>query len=129
MVFELVGSMAIDPIARALNCDFPIGPVQVSPPSLDLYSPTPASLSLDAFASPVPTHTVLGSFGSSSIELPELIPNEPERYVHVGCVARASLVRHTPPPAAIVQSRQFPEHIPARSPAQSVVLPPHKPGA
>src|SRR5215467_10874866 len=100
MVFEFAGSMAIDPIARALNCAFPIGPVQLSPPSVDLYNPTPASLSLDAFASPVPTHTVFGSFGSSWIELPELIPNEADRYFQVGVVTRASLVRHIPPPAA-----------------------------
>src|SRR5262252_9476487 len=104
MVFEFVGSMAMDPIARALNCGLPIGPVQVSPPSVDLYSPTPASLSPDAFASPVPTHTVFGSFGSSWIELPELIPNETERYFQMGVVARASLVRHTPPPAATAQN-------------------------
>src|ERR1700745_731736 len=108
MVFELVGSIAMDPIARALNWFFPIGPVQVSPPSVDLYNPTPASLSLDALASPVPTQTVLGSFGSNTIELPELIPNEPETYFHVGCAVRASLVRHTPPPAATAHNRQFP---------------------
>src|SRR5580700_324391 len=101
MVLELVGSMAMVPIDRALNCALPIGPVQVSPPSVDLYSPTPASLSADALASPVPAQIVLESLGSIAMELPELIPNEADRYVHFGMVARASLVRHTPPPAGV----------------------------
>src|SRR5512132_1322665 len=84
-----------------------MGPVHVSPPSVDLYRPTPASLSAEALASPVPTQTVLGSLGSSAIELTALIPNEPERYFQVGSDTRASSVRHTPPPAGVAHRRQF----------------------
>src|SRR6516165_711272 len=73
IVLESAGSMAIDPMARALNELLPIGPLHVSPPSIDLYNPTPASLSADALASPVPTQTILLLFGSSVMELAALI--------------------------------------------------------
>src|SRR5438270_13637983 len=76
------GLMAMVLTPRALNTDPPIGPLQVSPPSVDLYSPTPASQPLlQALASPVPTHSVLpvGSLGSSTIDPTELISNEAER--------------------------------------------------
>src|SRR5271169_3269563 len=58
-VLESVGSIAIEPMERALNTFLPSGPLHVFPPSTDLYKPTPASLSEEALASPVPTQTML----------------------------------------------------------------------
>src|SRR5262249_50468555 len=51
--FGFPGVTAIVPMERPLK-GVPSGPVQVSPPSIDLYNPTPAPESALAFDSPVP---------------------------------------------------------------------------
>ena len=96
------------PMARPANAAAPSGPIQVSPPSVDLYIPTPAAESLEALASPVPTYSVspVGSLGSSVIELPEFIPKSPDRNCQLGWPLSAFFVRHTPPPAANIHTRQ-----------------------
>ena len=74
--------MAMVPTPRASKTGLPSGPVQVSPPSVDLYRPTPASQPLlQALASPVPTQIVfpLGSLGSTAMEPMELISKGVER--------------------------------------------------
>ena len=107
-MFGAPGVTAMLPIARPPNTEAPSGPVHVSPPSVDLYRPTPAAESPDAFASPVPTYSVLplASFGSSVIELPDWMPNSPDRNSQFGWPLNAFFVRHTPPPAANTQRRQ-----------------------
>src|SRR3954467_14963393 len=125
MVFGSPRLTAMLPIARPLKTARPSGPVQVSPPSVDLYIPVPAAESPDAFASPVPTYRVLpvASFGSSVIELPDWMPKSEERNSQLGCPASAFFVRHTPPPAAKTQRRQWPgAH--AGSIAIAVIRPP-----
>src|SRR2546422_11721468 len=110
MIFGAPGLIAMLPTPRPAKADWPSGPVQVSPPSVDLKIPTPWTQPLpQVFASPVPTYSVLpvASFGSSVIEPMALIPNPPERYVHFTVFASASSVRQTPPPASATQSLQF----------------------
>src|SRR5687767_3230576 len=106
----LVGSTAIEPAARPLKCAVPNGPDHVVPPSVDLYTPTPAAESPDPFASPVPIQRVCpdASLGSSTMDPTALMPMLPERYSHRGLPERALSVRHTPPPAAAIQMRQSP---------------------
>src|SRR5262245_10529558 len=98
------------PIERPLNSATPSGPVQVSPPSVDLYRPTPAAESPDAFASPVPAYRVLpvASLGSISSELPDWMPKPADRNFQRGVSPRALSVRHTPPLAAKIHRRQLP---------------------
>jgi hypothetical protein len=110
MVRESPGSMTISPTPLPANSGLPIGPVQVLPPSVDRYRPTPATHpEAQMFASPVPTHTVLPVRSLRSIvTVPAaLIPRGPPRYSHFGVAARASLVRHTPPPAGVAYIRQL----------------------
>ena len=82
MVLGSPSFTAMVPTARALKTDAPKGPDHVSPPSVDLYRPTPASQPLpQALASPVPTQRVfpVGSFGSNVMEPTEFIANEEDR--------------------------------------------------
>ena len=54
--FGSVGSTAMVAIPRSFDAATdPASNVHVVPPSVDLYTPTPASLSLEPFGSPVPT--------------------------------------------------------------------------
>src|SRR5277367_5456588 len=117
--------MTSEPIARALNTLLPIGPVQVSPPSVDSYKPTPAPLSPEEFASPVPTHTWLLLFGSRTTDPVAFVAKDAERNVQIGCAFSALSVRHTPPPAVAAHSRQWPGMHPG-SIANPVVRPPAK---
>src|SRR6266487_2039576 len=101
----------MEPTPRPPNTDLPYGPVQVSPPSVDLYRPTPWTHPLPhVLPSPVPTQIVfpVGSLGSIIIAPIELISNEPLRYVHDGWSASAFFVRQTPPPAGPIHIRQCP---------------------
>jgi hypothetical protein len=79
------------------------------PPSVDLYSPTPASESLEPFGSPVPTYTVfpVASVGSKIME-PMAFESMPLlEGVQLGVDASALLVFHTPPPAAPIKTVQL----------------------
>src|SRR5919109_2391390 len=111
MVFGLPGFTAIEPIPRPPKTDFPYGPDHVSPPSVDLYRPTPWTQPLPhVLPSPVPTQSVfpVGSFGSRVIAPIELISNEPLRYFQEGSSASAFSVRQIPPPAGPIHMRQCP---------------------
>ena len=67
MWLELEGSIATVPIARLLEmATLEASSVQVAPPSVDLYRPTPASESDEPLGSPVPTQIVFGLFGSTT---------------------------------------------------------------
>src|SRR5918992_3589624 len=73
--------------------------------------PTPASQpDAQPLSSPVPAHSVLArrSFGSSSSEPMLLCSNSIDRYFQFGWRASALFVRHTPPPAFAIHSRQLP---------------------
>ena len=97
-MFDVRGSTAIELTPRPPNTVLPYGPVQVSPPSVDLYSPCPCTQPLaHVLPSPVPTNSVLplASFGSSAIDPIELISNEPLRYFHDGSSASAFSVRQS----------------------------------
>src|SRR6185369_16745355 len=84
---------------------------QCSPPSVDLYNPSPASESLEPFGSPVPTYTVapLGSVGSYRRDPIELVANPALTGRHCGVPASTFAVFHTPPPAAPTSAvQEFP---------------------
>src|SRR6266498_3094399 len=99
----------MDPMPRPPKTDLPYGPVHVSPPSVDLYRPTPWTQPLPhVLPSPVPTQSVFGSAGSRVMAPMELIWNEPLRYFHEGSSASAFSVRQIPPPAGPTHMRQWP---------------------
>ena len=82
MVFGLPGTIRISPTPLPANSVWPIGPVQLEPPLVDLYRPVPATQpEPQMFASPVPTQTVwpVGSFGSISTVPVALMPSGPPR--------------------------------------------------
>src|SRR5262245_30505981 len=92
IVFESFGLITIEPMPLPPNCGLPIGPVHVTPPSVDLYRPTPATQpDAQMFASPVPTQTVLpvGSLESMVTAPAELMPSGPPRYSQVGVLSIA----------------------------------------
>src|SRR5690348_9430991 len=79
--------------------------VQLSPPSVVLYTPSPTPTLLRVHDSPVPTHTVFGSFG-----LTRMAPMDGVSRSNTGFqVVPASRDTHTPPPA-------LPTHSTSRSP-------------
>src|SRR5436189_3477092 len=110
MWLESVGSTATVPIARLFEmATLDASSVQVAPPSVDLYRPTPASESPAPFGSPVPTQIVFGLLGSIAIEPIALDAGPFHASVHAGVAARASVVFQMPPPAAPPYSTQLPE--------------------
>src|SRR5437870_2347116 len=73
--------------------------------------PTPASQpELQRLASPVPRYSVfpVGSVGSAVSAPTEFCWIPSVSHVHVGRAARASSVRHTPPPETPTHMRQLP---------------------
>src|SRR5882724_225027 len=80
--------------------------VHVSPPSVDLYIPKPASESPEEFGSPVPAYSTL--LAASYVSVPiAFVAKLPEMNVQAGLVERALVLRQIPPPAAAAQTRQL----------------------
>src|ERR1051326_3664214 len=92
-MFESLGSMAIRPM-----CSEVFRPTfrQVLPPSSDLYRPLPYETLRWLLFSPVPTQTVRGFFGSSTIAPIEYEPSRSKTGVQVFPLL---MVLHTPPDA------------------------------
>src|SRR5215831_15618884 len=92
-MFESFGSIAIRPIcSEALRPTF----FQVLPPSSERYTPLPYETLRWLLFSPVPTQTVSGFFGSSTMAPIEYEPSRSKTDVHVFPLL---MVRHTPPEA------------------------------
>src|SRR6267143_3724190 len=93
-MFESFGSIAILPMcSEVFNPTF----FQVLPPSSDRYRPLPYETLRWLLFSPVPTHTVRGFFGSSTMQPIEYEPSRSNTGVQV---MPALTVFHTPPDAA-----------------------------
>src|SRR5689334_10089614 len=115
------------PIERLMPADSEPGTIaHVSPPSVDLYRPRPASESPEPFGSPEPAYSVLPveSVGSTISEPKALVFSPSSIGVQVGLVSSAFSVRQIPPPAAATQRRQPSPSVPQLGSIASAVTRP-----
>src|SRR6185503_4434415 len=97
---ELRGSMTIRPM-----CSDSLSPVfvQLFPPSIDLYTPSPYATTRWALFSPLPTQTTLGFFGSMATVPMEKEPSPSK----TGVKLMPALVVFQTPPAALATYQIF----------------------
>src|SRR5262249_56671789 len=93
----------------AVEAVLPATSVQLFPPSVDLYNPTPASESPEPFGSPVPAYSVfpLGSVESKITEPIALEGMPLFDGCQFGCGSSALSACQTPPPAAPMKIAQL----------------------
>src|SRR4051794_1416509 len=97
------GATATEPMERLVATEAEPGTsFQLTPPSVDLNSPSPASESPEPLGSPEPAYSVLpeASLGSAMREPNEFVGRSAGGAIHAGFAASALFVRQIPPPAA-----------------------------